>query len=114
MLRLSSSIKYNKLSISKFHISTIRLTNKWKDLDLEKKQNFIRQFVSLYKEKNPCSKSNVMYKELSDGMEEHGDTPYVFGILYNELVDVASGKSVSNQKGDGPMGDADFLKLVSK
>ena len=114
MLRLSRAIQCNKLSFNKFHTSTNILSARWKDLDLEKKQSFVKQFVSLYKEKNPCSKSNVMYKELSDGMEEHGDTPYVFGILYNELLDVAAGKSVSNQKGEGPMGDADFLKLVSK
>lgn len=65
---------------------------------IRKKQQFVRNFVGLYKEKHPCSKSNVMYKELSDGMEEHGDTPYVFGILYNELLDVSNGKSTSNQK----------------
>lgn len=114
MLRLSRAINYNKISINNFHTSSKILSARWKDLDLEKKQSFVKQFVSLYKEKNPCSKSNVMYKELSDGMEEHGDTPYVFGILYNELLDVATGKSVSNIKGEGPMGDADFLKLVSK
>lgn len=114
MLRISNTIKYNKFYTSSFHTTTARLSSKWKDLELEKKQQFVRDFVGLYKEKHPCSKSNVMYKELSEGMEEHGDTPYVFGILYNELLDVANGKSTSNQKGEGPMGDADFLKLVAK
>lgn len=102
------------IPISKFHTTNLVLEKRWKDLSVESKQSFIRSFVDLYKEKHPCSKSNVMYKELSADMEEHGDTPYVFGILYNELLDVSLGKSVDNEEGKGPMGDKSFLKLIYK
>lgn len=102
------------IPVSKFHTTNVVLEKRWKDLSVENKQSFIRSFVDLYKEKHPCSKSNVMYKELSADMEEHGDTPYVFGILYNELLDVSLGKSVDNEEGKGPMGDESFLKLINK
>ncbi|XBW37746.1 hypothetical protein QEN19_003328 [Hanseniaspora menglaensis] len=111
---LPSSTRCNFKSVASFHTSRVALEPRWKDLSVEKKQNFTRSFVALFKEKNPCSKSNVMYKELTADMEEHGDTPYVFGILYNELTDVSLGKSTDNEKGEGLMGDDAFLKLLYK
>lgn len=68
--------------------------------------------MALYKEKHPCSKSNVMYRNLVGDMEEHGDAPYVFGILYNEIRAVAQNESTDNVKGSGPMGDGDFARLL--
>lgn len=101
-------------SISKFHTSNVTLETRWKDLSFENRQNFIRNFVALYKEKHPCSKSNVMYRELSSDMEEHGDTPYAFGILYNELLDVSLGKSSNIEKGKDALGDEAFFNLLYK
>ncbi|CUS21050.1 LAQU0S02e04720g1_1 [Lachancea quebecensis] len=85
---------------------------KWADLSLKDKQAFINNYVGLYKEKHPCSKSNVMYQTLVGEMEEYEDAPYVFGILYNEIRSVSQNESVDNAKGSGAMGDPDFEKLL--
>lgn len=53
-----------------------------------------------------------MYRNLVGDMEEHGDAPYVFGILYNEIRAVAQNESTDNVKGSGPMGDGDFARLL--
>jgi len=104
------------ISARSFHSSKIMFQSadfkKWAQLDVPEKQKFIRSFVDLFKEKNPCSKSNVMYKSLASGMEEYDDTPYVFGILYNEIRAVSLGESTDNTAGSGLMGDADFAKLL--
>ncbi|SCU86113.1 LAMI_0D00474g1_1 [Lachancea mirantina] len=87
---------------------------KWIDLSKKDKQSFIRGYVDMYKEKNPCSKSNLMHRSLMGEMEEHDDTPYVFGILYNEIRAVALGESQDNIKGSGHLGDPSFEKLLFK
>lgn len=84
----------------------------WKGLTKEDKQSFIYKYIDLYKEKYPCSKSNVMYRSLAEGMEEHDDTPYVFGVIYNELRSVAHGDSRDNKTGQGIMGDPIFKRLL--
>ncbi|BAP71803.1 hypothetical protein KLMA_40288 [Kluyveromyces marxianus] len=100
--------------IRQFHASSPALYKKWNELKKDDKQEFIKNFVSLYKEKHPCSKSNVMYRALASEMDEYNDTPYVFGVLYNEIRAVEKGESTDNQKGVGPMGDPDFVKLLYK
>lgn len=55
-----------------------------------------------------------MYRALANDMEEFDDTPYVFGILYNEIRSVSIGISTDNKKGVGAMGDPDFEKLLLK
>ncbi|KAH3900480.1 uncharacterized protein SCODWIG_03213 [Saccharomycodes ludwigii] len=106
----------NVFMVRQFHNTIPQLVGyrRWNELTKRDRQNFIRRYVVLYKEKHPCSKSNVMYKGLASDMEEHDDTPFVFGIMYNELIDVALNKSKHNVKGVGPMGDADFFKLLYK
>ncbi|CAR30520.1 KLTH0H11792p [Lachancea thermotolerans CBS 6340] len=88
------------------------LYKKWGDISLKDKQAFINNYVGLYKEKHPCSKSNVMYQTLVGEMEEYDDAPYVFGILYNEIRSVSQNESADNAKGSGAMGDPDFEKLL--
>ncbi|AET38425.1 uncharacterized protein Ecym_2723 [Eremothecium cymbalariae DBVPG len=85
---------------------------RWSELSNADRKQFITNYVNLYKEKHPCSKSNVMYKSLASDMDVYDDTPYVFGILYNEIRSVHLGQSTDNQKGSGPMGDLDFAKLL--
>lgn len=97
-----------------FSSTQSRLYKKWNELSTNDKQTFIKNFVSLYKEKHPCSKSNVMYRALASEMDEYNDTPYVFGVLYNEIRAVENGESTDNVKGVGPMGDSDFVKLLYK
>lgn len=88
---------------------------KWSDLSKNDKQKFITSYVNLYKEKHPCSKSNVMYRSLANDMDVYDDSPYVFGILYNEIRAVTLGESTDNKQGEGgPMSDPDFAKLLSK
>lgn len=53
-----------------------------------------------------------MYRSLAEGMEEHDDTPYVFGVIYNELRSVAHGDSRDNKTGQGIMGDPIFKRLL--
>lgn len=56
-----------------------------------------------------------MNRSLAEGMEEHDDTPYVFGILYNEIRSVALGEpTADNKKGEGVLGDPDFADLLYK
>ncbi|AAS53496.1 AFR125Cp [Eremothecium gossypii ATCC 10895] len=87
----------------------------WSELSKEAKKQFIRNYIELYKQKNPCSKSNVMYRALAGDMDVHDDAPYVFGILYNEIRAVQLGISRDNQKGSGgAMGDPDFAALLYK
>ncbi|CDO96391.1 unnamed protein product [Kluyveromyces dobzhanskii CBS 2104] len=97
-----------------FHCTPITFLKKWNELNKNDKQDFIKNYVSLYKEKYPCSKSNVMYRALASEMDEYNDTPYVFGVLYNEIRAVERGESTDNKKGSGPMGDSDFAKLLYK
>ncbi|QEU58237.1 hypothetical protein KDRO_A02520 [Kluyveromyces lactis] len=97
-----------------FHATPMRCYKKWNELKKDDKQEFIKNFVLLYKEKHPCSKSNVMYRALASEMDEYDDTPYVFGVLYNEIRAVEKGESTDNEKGVGAMGDADFVKLLYK
>lgn len=105
-----------KLSVQSkhFHSSQLWQYKNWSELNKKNKQHFIRGFIQLYKEKHPCSKSNVMYRALANDMEEFDDTPYVFGILYNEIRSVSIGISTDNKKGVGAMGDPDFEKLLLK
>ncbi|QLL32094.1 hypothetical protein HG536_0C02630 [Torulaspora globosa] len=84
----------------------------WKQLSDDDKRNFIHSYVSFYKEKHPCSKSNVMYRSLAEGMDEHGDIPYVFGILYNEIRSVTLGESTENKRGQGILGDPGLQSLL--
>ncbi|AGO13272.1 AaceriAFR125Cp [[Ashbya] aceris (nom. inval.)] len=87
----------------------------WSELSKEDKKQFIRNYIELYKQKHPCSKSNVMYRALAGDMDVHDDAPYVFGILYNEIRAVQLGLSRDNQKGSGgAMGDPDFAALLHK
>ncbi|KAL6940054.1 hypothetical protein ACO0QE_003937 [Hanseniaspora vineae] len=101
--------------IRQFHTSLSHMQSyqKWADLDKTGKQNFIRSFVNLHVEKHPCSKSNVSYQALAHDMEEYDDTPYIFGILYDEIRAVAQKESVHNTDGSGFTGDPDFAKLLS-
>lgn len=98
--------------VRRFSISQAHPFKKWNDLNKGCKQEFIKNFVCLYKEKHPCSKSNVMYRALASEMDEYNDTPYVFGVLYNEIRAVETGESKDNKKGVGAMGDPDFVKLL--
>ncbi|AMD21702.1 HFL154Wp [Eremothecium sinecaudum] len=97
-----------------YYSSRSQSFRKWSDLSHDDRVTFITKYVDLYKEKHPCSKSNVMYRTLASDMEEHDDTPYVFGILYNEIRAVQLGESKDNVKGSGTMGDPDFAKLLYK
>ena len=59
----------------------------WDELSLAERQEFVRQLTSKYKEIWPCSKTNLSLHTLSDGMEEFEDSPAVFGIFYNDILD---------------------------
>ncbi|CAI4048811.1 hypothetical protein SKDZ_13G3780 [Saccharomyces kudriavzevii ZP591] len=58
---------------------------KWHELDMLQKQEFIQRFVKNYRHQYPSSKTNVSLKGLSIGMDEHNDSPSVFGIFYNDI-----------------------------
>lgn len=85
----------------------------WKSLSKEDKQQFITSYIELFQKKHPCSKGNVMNKQLAEGMHEHDDTPYVFGILYNEIRSVALGEPNDNET-DGFLNDKEFANLLYK
>lgn len=55
-----------------------------------------------------------MYRSLAEGMDEHGDVPYVFGIIYNEVRAVALGESKENKRGQGILGDPNLEDLLIK
>lgn len=86
----------------------------WKQLTDDDKRTFVETYVDFYKEKHPCSKSNVMYRSLTEGMDEHGDVPYVFGIIYNEVRSVTLGESSDNKRGQGILGDPNLESLLVK
>ncbi|SCU98798.1 LADA_0H15412g1_1 [Lachancea dasiensis] len=103
------------IPLRQFHISLpLAEYRKWADLSTEDKQSFINGYADMYKEKHPCSHSNTMHRTLIGEMEEYGDAPYVFGIVYNEIRSIAQGQSVHNVKGSGALGDPDFEKLLYK
>ncbi|CAI4035721.1 hypothetical protein SMKI_13G3720 [Saccharomyces mikatae IFO 1815] len=58
---------------------------KWHELSMSQKQEFIQRFVKNYKHQYPSSKTNVSLKGLCIGMDEHNDSPSVFGIFYNDI-----------------------------
>ena len=58
---------------------------KWQELDMHQKQEFIQRFVKNYRHQYPSSKTNVSLKGLIIGMDEHNDSPSVFGIFYNDI-----------------------------
>lgn len=58
---------------------------KWHELNMSQKQEFIQLFVKNYRHQYPSSKTNVSLKGLSIGMDEHNDSPSVFGIFYNDI-----------------------------
>ncbi|QLG71405.1 hypothetical protein HG535_0B04470 [Zygotorulaspora mrakii] len=109
-------IRANIRKMRSFSTGTNRLEEfrDWKNLTQNDKKKFIQEYVDLYKETHPCSKSNVMYRSLAEGMDEYDDTPYVFGVVYNEIRAVAQGKSKDNVSGQGIMGDPAFKRLLLK
>lgn len=86
----------------------------WNQLTDDDKRTFVQTYVDFYKEKHPCSKSNVMYRSLTEGMDEHEDVPYVFGIIYNEVRSVTLGESTDNKRGQGILGDPSLESLLIK
>lgn len=100
----------------RFFSTTVKLSQfkEWKSLSKENKQEFITKYVELFQQKHPCSKGNVMNKQLAEGMHEYDDTPYVFGILYNEIRSVAQGEPADNKEGEGVLGDREFANLLYK
>ncbi|SCV04903.1 LANO_0G13960g1_1 [Lachancea nothofagi CBS 11611] len=112
----NASVKQTFLvSVRKFHFTSHLFDyKKWADLSTKDKQTFINGYVDMYKEKHPCSHSNTMHRMLVGEMEEYGDTPYVFGILYNEIRSISQNESVDNVRGKDALGDPDFEKLLSK
>lgn len=117
MLRLlqgSSAVQLGGTTSKRLLQTTAHLGRykEWKQLSDENKRTFIHRYVELFKEKHPCSKSNVMYRSLTEGMDEHNDIPYVFGIMYNEVRSVALGESTDNKRGQGILGDPSLESLL--
>lgn len=99
----------------RYFSTTIRLNQfkDWKSLSKNDKQQFITNYVELFQKKHPCSKGNVMNKQLAEGMHEYDDTPYVFGIIYNEIRSIALGEPNDNE-GEGVLNDKEFASLLYK
>lgn len=86
------------------------LFKKWYELDMIEKQRFIKRFVDNYKVQYPSSKTNVSLKGLSVGMDEHHDSPSVFGIFYDDIWTIVN----KTGKSTGRFGHNSFHKLLIK
>lgn len=67
------------------NVCTTNTFKSWYELSVQEKQRFINGFVENYRIQYPGSKTNVSLKGLSNGMDEHRDSPSVFGIFYNDI-----------------------------